>query len=90
MRQQGETVNWQISPAHVLVALAVMAVWLVVFVGLIVLVASIIVRFVRPLGRASEPTAPSRDSAMDVLRERYARGEIDAAEFEERRRLLGG
>jgi uncharacterized membrane protein len=26
--------------------------------------------------------------AIDILRERYARGEINQAEFEERRRLL--
>jgi putative membrane protein len=30
------------------------------------------------------------DGALAVLRERFARGEIDAAEFEERRRTLGG
>lgn len=28
------------------------------------------------------------DTALDILRERYARGEIDAAEYEERRRQL--
>lgn len=30
------------------------------------------------------------DSALDILRERYARGEIDAAEYEERKKQLGG
>lgn len=32
----------------------------------------------------------SVDSATALLRDRYARGEIDAAEFEERKRTLGG
>jgi uncharacterized membrane protein len=27
---------------------------------------------------------------MELLRQRFARGEIDAAEFEERKRALGG
>ena len=30
------------------------------------------------------------DTALELLRQRYARGEIDAAEFEERKRTLGG
>lgn len=33
--------------------------------------------------------AQSGDSAAEILRERYARGEIDKAEYEERRRVLG-
>ncbi len=35
------------------------------------------------------PGSSGEDSALTVLRERYARGEIDAAEYEERRRTLG-
>lgn len=47
-----------------------------------------IVLLVRWLGSSSHPhRAPGRE-ALDILRERLARGEIDRAEFEERRRLL--
>ena len=35
------------------------------------------------------PDRPTEDAALATLRERFARGEIDAAEFEERKRTLG-
>ena len=42
----------------------------------------------RPMG--APPAPPPADPALIVLRDRYARGEIDTAEYEERRlRLLG-
>jgi putative membrane protein len=44
-------------------------------------------------GPATPPAGwgrPPHDSALATLRERYARGEIDATEFEERKRTLGG
>lgn len=60
---------------------------LVVWGGLILL----IVLAVRWVGsgtiRRSDDEAP-RNRALDVLEERFARGEIDKDEFEERRRLL--
>ena len=40
--------------------------------------------------RTSTDSAPSRESqSIEILEERYARGEIDVEEFEERRRALG-
>lgn len=36
----------------------------------------------------SPPTPPAR-TPLDILKERYARGEIDKEEFQERRRVLG-
>ncbi|WP_201789038.1 SHOCT domain-containing protein [Nitrobacter vulgaris] len=32
---------------------------------------------------------PPTQTPLDILKERFARGEIDKAEFEDRRRVLG-
>jgi putative membrane protein len=61
-----------------------MMLMMLVFWG--VMVAGIIVA-IRWL--ASQTRAPRSDRARDVLRERYARGEIDRDEFEARKRDLG-
>lgn len=47
------------------------------------------VRWLISVGQGSSRMA-SGDSSLDVLRERFARGEIDREEFEERRRVLTG
>lgn len=64
--------------------------WLWSLVPLALLVALVVwvVSVLRPRepGRGSE----TEDSAIRVLRERFARGEIDREEFENRRRDLGG
>ena len=38
----------------------------------------------------TKPASPSDKTPLDILRERFARGEIDTTEFEERRRVLEG
>jgi len=53
--------------------------WLAVIIALAVFL-------VRWLGGSS--TTRDRSDAMDVLRQRFANGDIDAAEFEDRKRKL--
>ena len=60
-------------------------------VGLILLVALGIRWLIRNTDqKPGGGTVSSDDTALALLRQRYARGEIDATEFEERKRTLGG
>ena len=60
------------------------------WVGLIALIFLGIRWLIRNNDTNRTPRPPAEDSAMELLRQRFARGEIDAAEFEERKRALGG
>jgi putative membrane protein len=70
-----------------LIAIVVNAVFWIGVIGLIFLG----IRWLIRNNEADRATRPrSDDTAMDLLRQRFARGEIDAAEYEERKRALGG
>ena len=56
---------------------------MVVVIAAIVAIVFVVVRWIGGQGQRGAK------AALDILRERFARGEIDAAEFEERRRVLG-
>lgn len=62
-----------------------MAVMMAAMLAVIVGVAWLLVR---PLSRWAEAKR-ERDPALEALRERYARGEIEDEEFAERQRRLG-
>ena len=61
---------------------------LLIFIGIVAL----IVLLLRGFGYHAGPPygmMPYGRGALDILEERFAKGEIDKAEFEEKRRLLG-
>jgi putative membrane protein len=67
--------------------------WLVVLAlliwGLVRLFSSRRVSFYHPgAGAGVPPVPPVQPSAMEILRQRYARGEIDAATFDQMRERL--
>jgi len=60
-----------------------LAFWIAVIIGIVFLIRWLIVS-----ARTASPAAPHGDSALDILRKRYARGEINKEEFEEKKRDL--
>ena len=64
---------------------------LFMIVTLAALVAAIVflVRWLGGSWPGNYPLLPPAKTPLDILKERFARGEIDKTEFEERRRVLG-
>lgn len=64
--------------------------FMILLVAVVIVVAVVLVRW---LGGPSHGVGPhpgsSTRASLDILKERFARGEIDKEEFEERRRVLG-
>jgi putative membrane protein len=75
----------------IVMLLVVVSFWALVIVGLVYGVRWLI-RADRNsrLGGPSGPSGPRPDDPLEILRQRYARGEIDDEEYERRRRTLSG
>jgi putative membrane protein len=65
-----------------------MAVMLVTLLALVVMGAVVVVRLLGPRDEPSAGDRPAGLSAMEVLQDRFAKGEIDEEEFQRRRALL--
>ena len=62
---------------------------MLVFFGVFVFLVLLLVRWLWPSSHHAHPASPAeRSRALHILEERFARGEIDKAEFEEKRKLL--
>jgi putative membrane protein len=71
-----------------------MFVWpimMIIFVGGVVVLVVLAIRWLAGGGthHGGQTTAASEKTPLGILEERFARGEIDKDEFEERRRVLG-
>lgn len=53
-----------------------------------ILIVAAIVVLIRGIAGRHAPRSPGEDRALAILRERYARGEIDKTEFDNRKRDL--
>jgi putative membrane protein len=62
----------------------IMIIWLVV----LVLVAAAVIRWLQGGASPSLPFAGGRKRALEILEERFAKGEIDKDEFQEKKCLL--
>lgn len=61
---------------------------MVAFVAAVVVLVILALRWLAGTGHHGLGAPPPVRTPLDILKERFARGEIDKAEFEERRRLL--
>jgi putative membrane protein len=62
---------------------------MIVVIAAVVAVVVLMVRWLGGSGYGAAPHPSPGRTPLDILKERFARGEIDKEEFEERRRVLG-
>jgi putative membrane protein len=64
--------------------------FMILVLAAVIAVAVLLVRWLGgPWQASGSHQTPSARTPLDILKERFARGEIDKEEFEERRRVLG-
>ena len=90
--QQGNYGGWHMGPG------AMMGGWgmgwfgmifMIVFWGLIIVALVFLIKWLAGATRGgSQPSGSGKSNALDILKERYARGEIDKTEFEEKKKDL--
>jgi putative membrane protein len=84
-RYWGPGMMWGGGLFHMFFGFLMMILFLAIVVGVVVL----LVRWLGSEHSLFRPTGQTSRTALDILKERLARGEIDVAEFEERKRALG-
>ena len=62
---------------------------MIVFIAAIVVLVVLLIRWLGGSSHGAAPQSPPGRTPLDILKERFARGEIDKEEFDERRSVLG-
>ena len=62
---------------------------MIALITIIIVAVALLVRWLGGVAHQHAPQQPLGKTPLDILKERFARGEIDKQEFEERRRVLG-
>ena len=63
--------------------------WVLIIAGIVALIKWLTSQSSCGMHNQEKPTSPAGGSALEILRERYAKGEIDKKEFEEKKKDLG-
>ena len=63
-------------------------IFMIIFWGLIIVGLIFLIKWLAGLSRPRVSYDKGRDSALEILRERYAKGEINKEEFEQKKRDL--
>lgn len=62
--------------------------WMMIFWVLIIIGIIYLVRWAAEKRQSNEQTSQNKESPLDILKRRYARGEIDQEEFETKKKVL--
>jgi len=87
---QGGNYGWHMGPGDMMSGWGtgwMHMIFMIAFWGLVIVALIFLVKWLAGSARGDTQRS-SKPNALDILKERYARGEIDKAEFEEKKRDL--
>jgi len=61
---------------------------MVLFWVIVIVLVALVIKWIVPKANKREKSQDDSSAPMDILRQRYARGEIDKAEFKEKKKVL--
>ena len=88
--QQGNYGGWHMGPGDMVAGWGMgwmHMVFMIVFWGLVIVVLIFLIKWISGSTRG-DIERPGKSNALNILKERYARGEIDKTEFDEKKKDL--